>query len=455
MKYDILIQNGILLSDENDFQPFRADIGVKDGRIALISEAAVRSASDAAGCIDASEYTDAFEYIDASDRIVMPGLFNLHCHGDMTLARGMGDDMTLAEQNAAFEKSSWLYRYISDADRYASRQLTYAEALLSGTTFILENMYWGLGTDSAKAMEEMGIDGALAEDVRPDYMHPQVLHRPEYLKELKHNAEEHGLRLLAGSISEEDFSPELLGRIRRLTQEAGLRQTCHLAETDWRLRLIRERYGKGPIEMLYEAGVLNGDMLASHVVHPTEREIGLLAQSGCHVVNTPLCEMKIADGAAPIADMVRCGVNVCLGTDGAMWNNSNDIFREMKGMMLLQTLKNGIRSLKLRDVLRMATVNGARAMGLEAETGSIAVGKRADLILVNTAAPHMQPLRTGSRENAASCVVFNACGRDVTDVFVKGRQVVRQGRLLTADVNALAARVRRCSETAAEALDRE
>ena len=424
MKYDLGIAGAVILSAANGWKPFVGSVGVTDGRIAAVTEEKITKG-------------DCRDWVSGEDRILMPGLVNAHCHGDMTLARGLGDDLTLAEQNDAFADTNWFYTLISDEDRIRSRQLTYCEALLSGTTFILENMYWGLGERSALAMAETGIRGALAEDVRRDFAQPEILLSDEELLYLKHCCEEKGLVPVLGSISEEDFSESALKRIKTVSDRVGMRQTCHLAETTWRLERIKSLYSMGPVEFMSSCGVLDKNLIGSHVVQVSEKEIGILAETGVSVANTPLCEMKIADGIAPITDMVRKGVNVCLGTDGAMWNNSNDIFREMKAMSLLQTAARGIRSLKTTDILDMATVNGARAFGMEDEFGTIDEGKSADFILVRTDRPHMQPLRLGSHENVSSCIVFCATGHDVTDVFVKGYRVVEAGEIKHFDTASL------------------
>jgi len=188
------------------------------------------------------------------------------------------------------------------------------------------------------------------------------------------------------------------------------------------------------------------------VVYAEETEIGYLAESGTKVVNTPLCEMKIADGIAPIAQMVKAGVTVCLGSDGAMWNNSSDIFREMKGIALLHTLNSGIRSLSKAEILDMATINGARAFGLEKEYGTIEPEKKADFILIETQVPHMMPLHLGKYENVTSHVIYNATGNDVTDVFIGGKQIVDNRRILTVDTANIIRKVQTASEKIINAL---
>lgn len=433
MRFDTAVSGAVILSAHNGFIPFVGSVGVKDGRIVWVTSEKIQP-------------SECDNWVDGSDRILMPGLVNAHCHGDMTLGRGLGDDLTLQEQNERFADTCWFYTLIDDEDRIASRQLTYCEALLSGTTFLMENMYWSLGEHSAEAMDQVGIRGALAEDVRPNFLEPDVMLDEAAVQKFQAGCRNRDLTPVLGTLSEEDFSTERLKRIRRLCERTGIRQTYHLAETAWREQIVQDRYGTTSITYLNEIGYLNRQQLASHVVWLNEAEIQMLADSGVSVANTPLCEMKIADGIAPIPEMVRRGVNVCLGSDGAMWNNSNDIFREMKGMALLHTIHGGIRSLTVQDILRMATVQGAKAFGLENDFGTIEEGRSADFILLRTDVPHMQPLRIGLCENVASSVVFSATGNDVSDVFVKGKQLVKDRKLQTVDVSEIISRVNKTSD---------
>lgn len=439
MIYDIGISGAIIVSGHNNYKPFIGSVGIIKDRIALVCEGEMQR--DA--CL---------EWIDAAGKILMPGLVNGHCHGDMTLARGLGDDLTLLEQNEKFADTNWFYTIISDEDRYYARQLTYCEALLSGTTFIMENMYWGLGDDSVKAMKETGIRGALAEDIRKDFSKPDEFVSDEFLSHYVKECREAGKIPVLGSISEEDYDAGRLHRIKAVAEDKNIQLTCHLAENDWRKDIVLEKYETTAIDFLYRNGLLSDRVIGSHVVYASSDEIKELAKTGTKVVNTPLCEMKIQDGVAPIPEMVKEGVNVCLGTDGAMWNNSNDIFREMKGMALLHSLTGGIRSLQKSDILDMATINGARCFGIEEDYGTIESGKKADFILIDTKVPHMQPMVLGENETVTSAIVFNATGQDVTDVFIDGRQIVKDRWLITVDVNAVMDRVQEAAEKIARAL---
>jgi 5-methylthioadenosine/S-adenosylhomocysteine deaminase len=382
----------------------------------------------------------------------MPGLFNSHCHGDMTLGKGFGDGMTLGEQIEAFNDHNWFWKFINDEDRYYSRQLAYCEALLSGTTFLCENMYWSLGSRSAEAMTATGIRGALVEDVRRDFINQDDLVPTAELRAFMEDSRRQGLVPVAGMPAEEDFETRRLLAIHEKLETLEILRTMHLAETDWRLAIVQKNYGLTPIEYLHQNGLLTKRFIGSHVVHASDAEIGRLQEHNVSVANTPLCEMKIADGIAPIPEMVNRGVNVCLGTDGSMWNNSNDIFREMKGMALIHSIHSGVRSLSPRNILDMATINGAKAFGVDADLGTIEKGKFADFILIETAAPHLQPLRLGKHENVLSALVYSATGADVTDVFIGGKHIVENHALTGVDTQAIAAKARESSEKIAAAL---
>jgi len=201
-----------------------------------------------------------------------------------------------------------------------------------------------------------------------------------------------------------------------------------------------------PVEYLARNGFLNDRLIGSHVVCLTDNEVRLLKESNVKVANTPLCEMKIADGIAPIPEMVRRGITLGLGTDGALWNNSSDIFREMKAMALLHTISGGVRSLSKKDILNMATTRGAAVFGKEAEFGMIKEGMKADMILINPGKPHLQPLLLGKNENVTSAIVFSATGSDVTDVFVNGKRLVKDGALTQTDAAGIIRRVRQAAE---------
>jgi 5-methylthioadenosine/S-adenosylhomocysteine deaminase len=436
--YTLGIENVIIVSGNYDYVPFRGSVCLDGAVIAKVS-------ADGLPAPEAPRDQCA-ELIDGKGKILMPGLVNCHCHGDMTLARGLGDGMTLLEQIEAFRPHNWFYQYINDDDRYYARQLGYCEALLAGTTFVCENMYWGLGGRSVSAMTETGIKGALVEDIRYDFSNSDSFLPVQKLKEISSACREAGLVPVIGLMAEEDFETDRLRKAFDILRDIDALQTMHLAENAWRVGLIRKKYNMTPVEYLARNGFLNDKFIGSHVVCVTDNEIRLLKEADVKVANTPLCEMKIADGIAPIPEMARRGVTIGLGTDGPLWNNSSDIFREMKAMALLQTVSKGVRSLSKKDILNMATTGGAAVFGKEKEFGMIKEGMKADMILIDPDKPHLQPLLLGKNGNVTSAIIFSATGADVTDVFVNGKRLVKDGKLTGVDLAGIIKRVRLAAE---------
>ena len=425
MRFDLIVNNAIIVTMEPSCAPFRGWIGCKDGRIKSV-------------CAGAPACTDAAEIIDAKNKILMPGLINGHCHGDMTVLRGAGDGLTLQEQNSVFEDSCWFGTDLTEDDLFISRQLTYLEAIASGTTFIMENMYWGIGIRAVQAMRETGIRGALSEEYRTSRnLDPAGGHLTDaYLEEFAGECRRHDIVPVLSSVAEEGFSEPYLKSVYGAAAKAGMLVTQHVAETPWRMELIRERYGMSPVRYMDSIGVLDmAPVIASHSVHVSKEDRDIMLRKGVRVVNTPVCEMKIADGVAPLKEYLEEGVPVGLGTDGAMWDNTNDMFGEIKYSVLLQSVTKGVRSVSARQAVEMATIRGAEVFGLQEEMGSIREGKSADFILVDTAGLHMQPLRTEVHENILSAIAFCACGRDVTDTFIRGKGVMRDRKILSMDVD--------------------
>lgn len=419
--FDTVIAGGVMISAHNSYKPMVGSIGIRDGRMEYV------------GPRELSEQ-DGHVYLEARGKIVMPGLVNGHCHGDMGFAKGGADNMTLEEQMKGFAAHNWFFEYITDEDRYYARQHTYAEALLSGTTMLMENMYWSLGKKSRQAFEEIGLRGALAEDVRYDFYRSDGFLTDAMLGHFKKDCMAHGLIPVLGTLPEEEFREDRLQKVERLTRESGCYFTSHLSETAWRVQAAQSSMGDSPVRTLDRFGLLNERYIGSHGVYLDQEDIRLLAERGAKVVNTPICEMKIQDGLAPVPELVKAGVLVALGTDGAMWSNSNDLFREMKCMALVHSLHSGVNTFTPRDILDMATINGARLFGLEHELGTLEQGKLADIILVDATRPHMTPLRTGKAENVSSNIVFCATGADVSDVFVGGRHLVQDHKLPGVDL---------------------
>lgn len=432
--FDIVIADGIIISGHDGYKPVVGSVGITDGRIEYKGEKRLTR-------------EDGRSFINGSGKIVMPGLVNAHCHGELSFAKGAADNTTLLEQMQKFAENNWYYAELSEEDRFYARQFTYAEAVLSGTTTLLENMYWGLGQDlSQRAFKEVGLRGAPAEDVRYDFYRSDGFLTDKMIDTFIDMCRKYDLIPVLGSLPEEEFTEQRLLKVKEMTGHRDCFYTSHLAETTWRWQSAVENMGDSPVKVLDRFGLLTKRYIGSHGVYLDDEDIEVYAQSGAKIVNTPICEMKIGDGLAPIPKLVKAGIPVALGTDGAMWNNSNDIFREMKCMSIIHNLKAGVRAFSAEDILNMATVNGAKLFDMEKELGTLEEGKMADLILVDATVPHMNPLRIGKNSNVSSAIVYCASGSDVSDVIIGGREIVRNRKLLTVDIQELQGRVQSIAE---------
>lgn len=439
MAFELGINDAVVVSPHDDWRPRRASVGVAEGRIAYVGERRIAA-------------SEANSLVDGVGRVLMPGLVNGHCHGDMTVARGLGEGMTLLEQNQAFAAHNWFKQWLSDEDLAWSRQLTYLEALESGTTFILENSFWN-HSDAVALMADTGIRGAIAMDVRPQFSEPDVLVTDQQIEAFMTECEAAGVLPVIGSISEEDFTPERLSRIRDLLAPHGIHATSHLAETTWRDALARENCGSSPVQAMARYGYYDHRHLASHMVHLGAEDIAITAERGAKVISTPAAEMKIADGVAPVPALLAAGVEVALGSDGALWNNGNDLFREMRVLQLVHSLTTRPGALTAPQILQIATRNGAAAFGL-ADVGSITPGWSADFVLVDVTAPRMRPLNITAAENLTAALVGLTSGADVTDVFIRGERVVAEGKAQTIDRAAVLAGAQAAHERIATAIGR-
>ena len=424
---DLLIKNAIVVTMEPECEPFIGSVGIQDGRFAIVTNEQIRE--------------EARETVDGTGKILFPGMINGHVHGDMTVLRGLGDDLTLLEQNHIYSSHRYFLKDLSLEELEASRELTYLEAIRSGTTFILEHEYTSLGTLSVDAMKRIGIKGGISDDLLDHYNKPGDTIPEDYYDRFIQMCRENGILPIISSASEEFFNLEVLTEIGKFAARKQLLITQHFAENDWRMEHIKKEFNSSPVRLLYDNGILGtAPIVGSHCVYADKEEISIMAKSNFRVVNTPLCEMKIQDGIAPIPDYLKAGVPVGLGTDGGLWNNSNDLFREVKCMVLLHSLTSGVRSITARQALEMATLNGARVWGLENEIGSIKAGKCADFILISTEEPHMQPLRIGHYDNVLSMLAYCATGHDVDSTYINGNAIMKNRRMVGLDQAAIISR---------------
>ena len=378
---------------------------------------------------DAHKTFVADKHIVLGNHVLIPGLINLHTHAAMSLMRGQADDSPLMR---------WLSdhiwptetRHISEQFVYDGTLLACAEMLRAGITFA-NDMYFFPGA-AIRAFIKSGMRAAIgiiviylptayASDAQ-NYLDKGLAIRDEYKHETK-------LSFCLAPDAPYTVNDKSLTQILTYAEQLNIPIHIHLHETLDELRQSQTQYSMRPIERLQKLGMIGPGLLAVHCVHMEKHEIALFARQGCHVVHCPSSNMKLASGIAPIAELLANGVNVGLGTDGAASNNRLDIFSEMRLAALLGKVATGQASaLPAHQVLEMATINSAKALGLEDQIGSISVGKYADLVAVDFSAIELLPCY-----DPISHLVYVAGRENVSHVWVDGKLLVDQGKLNTID----------------------
>jgi cytosine/adenosine deaminase-related metal-dependent hydrolase len=388
--------------------------------------------------IGVDEGAGADEQIDARGCIVVPGFVQAHVHLCQTLFRGLADDQDVIDW---LRERVWpLERGHDAASMRASCELGIAELLLGGTTSVLSMESIAHTAESYAAAERMGIRATIGKALM-DRWEPgtemvgestdQAWDDQVALMERWHGAGDGRVRVALSPRGPRNATPEMWRRCVELADAADLRLHTHVDENhDQAARFGATDEGRDVVALRWW-GALNERLVMAHCVWLDEQERDLVRRHGPHVCHCPSANLKLASGIAPIPELLADGVNVALGADGAACNNRLDQFEEMRLAALVHKPRCGPRSMPAGTVLEMATMGGARALGIDHEVGSIEVGKQADLVVVDTAGAHVRP-GPGSRPEVR--LVYGARAGDVRDVFVAGRPVVRDRRLLTADL---------------------
>ena len=417
--YTIVIEGGTLLSMVDGEEP------IDDARV-VISGDRIKEISVS----NDNPLPETNEIIYATDAIILPGLINAHCHSPMVLFRGMADDLPL---------KTWLYEYIFPAEaKYINPDTVYWASLLacmemiaSGTTTCIDGYFFA--DEIVKALHKSGMRALVAQGVI-DFPAPGV---PDPKKNL----------LVASAFLEKwiDFSDRIIPGIfchspltcsaktllkaKEISSQFNLPLQTHLSETHEEVEEIRQKTSLRPVFYLDDLGLLNSNLIAAHAIYLNEEEIDLLAARGVNIAHCPESNMKLGSGVAPVAQMLKKGITVGIGTDGCASNNNLDLFSEMDTSAKLDkvtTLDPTI--IDARAVLAMATTGGATVIGLENRIGTIEPGKKADIIIVDTHSPHMTPMY-----NPYSQLVYSATGGDVRDVIINGNIVYKDRRFTNLD----------------------
>lgn len=389
-------------------------VAVSNGRIVAVLPAG-----------EAAQRFPLAEVVERPSHVLMPGLINAHTHAAMTLFRGLADDLPLQQ---------WLGEHIWPAEqRWASAEfvrdgaeLAIVEMLRGGTT-CLNDMYF-FPDQTAQVAADAGIRAVVGMIVI-DQPTPWASTVDEYFdKGLAVHDQFRGHPLVRTAFAPHapyTVGDDTLRRLRTLADELDVQVHMHLHETAHEVSAAETERGQRPLARLAELGLVSPALAAVHMTQLTADEVAMLANAGASVVHCPESNLKLASGFCPVADLLAAGVNVALGTDGAASNNDLDMFGEMRTAALLgKSVAGDPAAVSAADALTMATLGGARALGLADETGSLVAGKAADMICVDLAHPATQPVY-----HPVSQVVYAATRDQVSDVWVAGEALLADGEL--------------------------
>jgi 5-methylthioadenosine/S-adenosylhomocysteine deaminase len=414
----VLIKNGTIVTMDQNDSILRGDLLVENDRIVSIGIAG----------------QTADVVIDATDCAILPGFVQTHIHLCQTLFRGSADDLALIDW---LKKRVWPMEAAHSAESIAaSARLGIAELIKGGTTCALTMETVNHTAEVFRVVEESGFRATVGK-----CMMDKGDEVPEALREVTVESIEESLALLEEWHGKADgrirycFAPrfaisctrELLEQVGRLSRERGVMIHTHASENRTECEIVEQETGMRNVAYLDQVGLTGSHVALAHCVHLTDEEIETLLQTKTNVVHCPSSNLKLGSGIAPIADLLERGVSVSLGADGAACNNRLDMFTEMRTAALLQKALHGPEVLPGNRVLRMATIDGARALGLDQDIGSLEVGKKADVSVISLNTLHSSP-RT---EDVVSAVVYSCQTGDVRSVLIDGAVVLSDGKLVT------------------------
>ena len=428
----ILIKNALILSPNTDYKTPQS-ILIKDDLIAEIA--------------DEISY-DADKVIDAEGKILLPGFINTHTHLSMTLFRGLADDLSL---------DSWLNDHIWPMEANLNGEYCYIGALLgacemikSGTT-TFSDMYFYM-EDVAHAVDEAGLRACLSHGMID--FDDEVKRKAEIAENLKlyencNNMAEGRIKVFLGPHSPYTASEALLKKVREIADEKNIPIHIHVSETQKEINDSLEAKGLRPFEYLEKIGFLGSDVVAAHCVWLSNSEIDIIKKHDVKISHNPCSNMKLASGTAPVSKLIENGVCVGIGTDGASSNNNLDLIEELKTASLLQKVSTlDPKVLNSDEAILMGTLKGAEVLGLESEIGSVEVGKKADLILIDTNTANMTP----QSSTLSSNVIYSANGSNVDTTICNGKILMEDKKILVLDEEEIYAKARLAIKELKEAI---
>jgi 5-methylthioadenosine/S-adenosylhomocysteine deaminase len=430
--WEKIILGGIVITMEEGCDPIRnGAVAVADGKIAAVGPAE-----------ELLDLAPTGELLNAASCVILPGFVNTHSHLAMTLLRGLADDLPLME---------WLENHIWPAEKaHMNREtvrlgteLAAAEHLLGGVTTTTD-MYF-FADEVCEVLVEAGLRGVIAESLI-DFPTPRCSSTDEmFVKQrelIKAYADHPIITPSVAAHAPYTVSAGNLVREAELAEEFDVPMQIHLSETRWEVEKSLDEKGMSPVAYLADLGVMSERTVAAHCVHVSPGDIETLVEFGVGVAHNPVSNLKLASGVAPVPAMVEGGVKVGLGTDGAASNNTLDLLRDAQITALLHKGVTGNPTvLPAKNIVAMATVGGARVLGLEDRIGVLKEGMEADIACIDMSGAHTTPLF-----DPYSHVVFAARASDIRHVLVRGQTVVRDHKLMTLDIERIKAKATEAAE---------
>ncbi len=428
MDFDMVIHNGTILTMNDDYEIIKNGIlGIKKGEIKFT------------GSKENSPVPSAGTYINAKGGIIMPGLVNGHTHLPMTLFRGLADDLPL---------ETWLNKHIFPAEAkhinpenvYYGSLLACAELIASGTTSICDGYFFE--DYVGKAVKQAGLRAVIGQGVI-DFPAPGVPDPGHNIKTAWVFVEKWKNKnpFITPSVfchSPYTCSARTLKKAKALANEHGVRFQIHVAETKQEKKQTQAKHGMSPVAWLDSLGILDELTILVHAVWIDDNDIEIIARQKCSVIHNPESNMKLASGISPVPRILKAGIKTGLGTDGCASNNDLDLFCEMDTAAKLHKVANhNPEIMDAKTVLKMATIEGAKAIGLDHITGSLETGKQADIIILDTKSAHLVPLF-----HPESHVVYCASGSDVKDVIIGGNHVFGEKKFKTIDIEKICKKIK-------------
>lgn len=431
----IVIKNGIVLTMD------RNDCVIKDGAVVISGDKIL--AVDKTEKIESEHKGD--RVINAKGKAIIPGFVNIHLHSWVT--KGVGEKYTLERWLNSFVHPQ--HQALRPDEAYVGSLMSYADSIKSGVTCVLD-MYRFMHK-AADAAEKLGLRAFLAPIVSDvDDIHEKFADNEKLIRE-RHGSADGRVNVWCG-VDHTDSSAELFMKVRECANKYKVGIHVHSNESIHDIEFSKKRDGKRPIEFLYDCGIPGPDVVLAHCIWLSNREIQILSTTKTNVAHCPVSNMKLADGVAPVPTLMKNGVNVGLASDDTIETIGLDMFTAMKTAVLLHRINEmDATIMSARDVFRMATVNGAKALGMEKELGSIELGKKADIAIIDLHRLHLTPILHGEFSNLLPLLVHAGNGSDVETVIIDGKIVMENRVLKTVDEDQL---IRDATEAAEELLGR-